>query len=248
MTASLDACLEVWAREERAHAVPSQHRSFFRRTAAATPPVLLLHGAGGSPADFGHFSAELLRSGFPTVCPLLPAHGRGDAALGGIRFEAMADRALEAFDAVASGQPSVAVIGQSVGAVLALHVAYERPVSRLVALAPALRPFVLRRLLALPLLALASPDAAAATWRWQRNVQRGIRETTRRLPEVRCPLLVLHSREDESVSLRGAEDLVRRAGSAEKKLRVLDGQGHVLSAAPDLPSVVGPLVEFLSAG
>jgi carboxylesterase len=247
MTTSLDACVEAWAREERAFGVPGLHRSFLHRVASTRPPVLLLHGAGGSPADFGHLSRELAAAGFSSLCPLLPSHGRGDAALSGVRFEAMASRALEAFDAVAEDRMDVAVVGQSVGAVLGIHVAYDRPVGRLVALAPAFRPFVLRRLLALPLLALASPGAAASTWRWQRDVQRGIRATSRRVPSIRCPLLVLHSREDGSVSLRGAEELVERAGSADKRLVVLDGQGHVLSAAPDLRSVVAPMLEFLAA-
>lgn len=247
MTTSTQARLEAWGREERGLGVPQEHRSFYRPADPGRPSVLLLHGAGGSPADFVTLAHELARAGFASLCPLLPEHGRGDSALAAVRFDALATHALEAFDLLEEDGRKVAVVGQSVGGVLAIYVALERPVARLAALAPALRPFVLRRLFALPVLALSSPERAAARWRWQRDIQRGIRAMSRRLGEVRCPLLVLHSRDDDSVSLRGSRDLVERAGSSEKRLVVLEGQGHVLSVAPDLPRVVGPLKEFLGA-
>jgi carboxylesterase len=237
--------LHAWHRDEDADGVPVAHRSFRRSADACRGHVLLLHGAGGSPADFHALASDLQRSGLSSLCPLLPAHGRGDAAVTRAGFEELAVRALEAFDALAASGGRPAVVGQSLGAVLAIRVATQRAPARFAALAPALRPFVLRRLLALLPAFAIRPRRAAATLRWQAELRRGILASAARIPEVRCPLLVLHSRDDPSVSVRGARELTGRASSAERRLIVLERQGHVLSIAPDREAVFGPLREFL---
>jgi fermentation-respiration switch protein FrsA (DUF1100 family) len=95
---------------------------------------------------------------------------------------------------------------------------------------------------------LVKPRLAAATLRWQRELLRGIRETRRILEGVLCPLLVLHSRDDASVSPRGGADLHGGAGSAVKSYVVLDGQGHVLTCAPEKQTLVfEPSLAFLEA-
>jgi carboxylesterase len=229
----MEAVPERWQSEEAALPVPAEHRSFARPGAAGSPRVLLLHGGGGSPSDFHELADDLAPVGVHVLCPLLPAHGRGEEAMGELRFAALRERAVEAFDHLAaSGQP-VTVIAQSMGAALALHVAAEREPAGLLALAPALRPFVARRLLRLAPLLLLRPRATRTLVRWQTEVRRGVRAAAARAGELRCPLLILHSDDDDSVDIRGAWELLAHASSAQKRLEVLHGQGHVLSMAPD---------------
>jgi carboxylesterase len=182
------------------------------------------------------------------LCPLLPRHGLGPEALGGLRFTDLVGRSVEAFDVLGGAGGSAAVVAQSLGAVLAVHVAARRRATRVAALAPAFRPFVLRRLWLLAVLGVVRPRLAWATWRWQWELLRGIRQTRPLVAEMRCPLLVLHSRDDGSVSIRGARELHGSAASATKRLELLEGQGHVLTTAPDRERVVyAPVLELLES-
>jgi esterase/lipase len=159
----------------------------------------------------------------------------------------MVDRAIEAHDALAQAcAASVAVVGLSLGGVLGVHVATRREVTGFVALAPAFRPFVGRRIAVMAVEMIFRPRAVRDRYRWQREVQRGIRATELEILRVKAPLLVLHSTDDASVSVRGSRLLHDRASSAEKRLVLLDRQGHVLTRAPDLESVFGPVRRFLA--
>lgn len=247
MTLPFPAILSRWHEAEDAGSVPEEHRSFALDGAPAAPLVLLLHGGGGSPADFLELADDLAATGAGVLCPLLPAHGRGEAALGQLVFEELVAHALEAHDALASRGEPLIVIGQSMGAALGIRVAAERDILGFVALAPALRPYVLRRLWRLVPALLTEPSAAVTQVRWQSEVRRGVRDAARRAHRVRCPLLILHSDDDDSVALRGAHELLARASSSTKRLEVLQGQGHVLSLAPDRYRDVFPRIRAFVA-
>ena len=240
--------LERWNAEETEAGVPSESRSFLIAPGGAAPDVLVLHGAGGGPHDLRDLAEDLARSGHRCLCPLLPAHGRGPVALGGLRFEDLRRRALACYDVIASAGDAPFVVAQSFGVVLGIHLAIERPVPALVALAPALRPFVTGRALWLLPLALVRPRLALATYRWQMEARRAIETTRPLVARVACPLLVLHSTDDRSVSPRGARELFEDAGSQRKELELLEGQGHVLSEAPHREELVfSPVRSFLDS-
>jgi esterase/lipase len=181
-----------------------------------------------------------------SLCRLLPAHGLGDAALGGLRFAALVETALESHDVLSRAiRAPVAVVGLSLGAVLGVRVAALRDVAGFVALAPAFRPFVGRRVFAVATGFVINPHAALIRLRWQREAQRGIRATELVIPLVKAPLLVVHSHDDDSVSVQGSRILYSQASSSERRLVLLNGQGHVLTQAPDSESVFGPVRDFL---
>lgn len=233
-----------WNRNETARGVPAEHRSFFYSADSDLPAVLVVHGAGGSPADYDVLARYLAERGRSVFCPLLPGHGLGAQALGEVRFSALVEAVRAAYLAAAV-ERSIPVIGQSLGAVLAIHLATQFDLSCLIALAPALRPYFLPRLLLLGPLFVVRPSLARATLRWYLELKRGIESTIPEIERVTCPLCVLHSRGDHSVRLAGARLLHDRAGSSRKRFVILAGQGHALARAPDRDAVFTRIVEFL---
>ncbi|MCA9750606.1 MAG: alpha/beta fold hydrolase [Gemmatimonadetes bacterium] len=234
--------VRAWLEQEARENVAAAQRSFARGGPEDSAcPILFLHGGGGGPADFHPLARAL---GPPVFCPLLPAHGRGEDALAALTFDSLVVRAREAYDVLAtSGRPPL-VVAQSLGAIVAVRLLADRPAAGLVALAPALRPRTARRAAGVLRTLLVSPRRAFGSYRWQTEARRAIRATPPRLADVRCPLLVLVSTDDPTVSPAGARAFHDLAGASDKELVVLEGQGHVLSAAPDLESVAAPIRAF----
>jgi carboxylesterase len=240
--------VKTWREHEARLGVPPPDRTFALPGDDAKQPVLLLHGGGGVPSDLRELGEFLSTRGYPCLCPLLPDHGLGAKRLSRVRFSTLLARSLEAFDLLVEEARGPSIVAQSLGAVLAIRLAACRDVPKLVTLAPALRPRVASRAFWLVLLAPVRPDIAFATYRWQTDVRRGIEETRQFLANVTCPLLIFHSREDSSVSIRGAHELAEAAASKDKSLRVLDGQGHVLSKCENrVRAIFEPTLSFLES-
>ncbi|MCS6842017.1 MAG: alpha/beta fold hydrolase [Roseiflexus sp.] len=105
---------------------------------AGSPGVLLIHGFGGDPAEVRPLAAACLREGYSVHAPLLPGHGALPDALAGVQWRQWAETAAQGFAMLHHRCSGVVVVGFSMGALLALLLAAQLPVERLVVLAPAL--------------------------------------------------------------------------------------------------------------
>ena len=139
-------------------AVPGA-RSILLAGPAATPRVIvLLHGLTDSPRQFETFAGLLHADGSNVYVPRLPQHGlRGSdaSALGALtaaQLQAVADSILS--EARGLGD-SVVVVGLSMGGAVAAWIAQERPVTRVVLIAPAIEPGRIPSILDRPLIGLA---------------------------------------------------------------------------------------------
>ncbi|WP_345432437.1 alpha/beta hydrolase [Actinoallomurus vinaceus] len=88
------------------------------------PTVILLHGLGGSHANWLRVGARLARIG-RVFCPDLPGFGRTRLAGRDSSLEANQDVVSRLIDAL--GAPPVLLVGNSMGATIALRVAAARP-------------------------------------------------------------------------------------------------------------------------
>jgi carboxylesterase len=98
--------------------------------------VLLIHGLYGSPTDFGELPERASASFTDVHAPLLPGHGRTPDSLDAVWAQDYRKFVRTAYDELAAKHRSVVVVGGSMGAALAVHVAAERKPAALVLVSP----------------------------------------------------------------------------------------------------------------
>ena len=236
--------------------------------------VLCLHGFTGTPFEVEALARSLKVRGYAVSAPMLPGHGGPIDALAAVGptewLDAADDELIRLVDA--SGE-RVAVVGASMGALLALCLARRRPdaIAALVLMAAPLRWRPIERLgvevldRMAKLLGLSSPtipktggvDAVDPT----------IRETAPSLdgypisalqhlialtdvaahvvPSVTAPTLVVHGRQDRTVPLEVSEQLASTLGSAVVERLWVDDSGHLVAADNDRAAVAEAVSRFL---
>jgi pimeloyl-ACP methyl ester carboxylesterase len=98
--------------------------ALFVRDTGAGEPLLLLHGFTGSGDDWQYVFAEPL-SGYRTIAPDLPGHGRSPNPRGEFKFADVATDVFALLDRL--GIDRVKAIGMSAGANTLLHMATQQP-------------------------------------------------------------------------------------------------------------------------
>lgn len=228
--------------------------------------ILLIHGFTGSPANMRPL-AEALIADVPYTIEgmLLPGHGtqmRDMRTHGG--YAPWRKAVFDAFDALAARCAQVSVIGHSMGGVLALLLAEERPVHRVVSIAAPMRlknrAAVLSPVLgwAVPYLPGSGKQRAEEDYLSEYDLGypgtpvcrvgdllRLMREARRGLDKIRCPLLIAQPRGDETVQPESADILCRGASSAPKELLWLERSGHQCVIGPDRDELFAACTAFL---
>lgn len=89
--------------------------------------ILLIHGLGGTPIEMRFIAVGLARAGYTVSCPQLAGHCGTAHDLKATRWQDWYASVVEAHDQLLQDCDVVIVGGLSMGAVLALHLAAERP-------------------------------------------------------------------------------------------------------------------------
>jgi carboxylesterase len=222
--------------------------------------LLLLHGFTSHPLlTLGPLPGVLREAGFAVSQPALPGHGTRPEDLLHVRWQDWLSAAREAYAALPEPR---GVVGLSMGALLAAHLAAEMPTQALVALAPAL---ALRSPLAplAPLLAwliprFPGPDSIRDPELKKQNPNypyfptRAVlellalmRKTPEVLPRVRAPALVVEAGRDQVV--KGVRRYYELLGSAKKDYLVFPESGHDLLLDRDRERVAQAVRDWLIA-
>ncbi len=103
--------------------------------------ILLIHGLGGTPVEMRFIAIGLARAGYTVSCPQLAGHCASAADLKATRWQDWYASVEAAHDKLCEECDTVIVGGLSMGALLALHLAAQRPdrVQGLALFAPTLR-------------------------------------------------------------------------------------------------------------
>jgi len=229
--------------------------------------AVLLHGFTGTPTEVRGLGEHLASLGVTVTAPLLPGHGTHHQAL---EATSRADWLNAARSAIAEARGRVrrlVVVGQSMGALLALRVAAERDdIDALVTLAPALHVNRIAWLTRLPLPVrfihkqeIKHPDLvdkAQVQQVWSNShtplravpeVLRLAKETRPLLSAVRAPLLVVQGKKDKTVRAVSAREVHDRCSSTTKELLWLEETGHIVAIDGEREHVWRRVADFAAS-
>ncbi|HVV85879.1 MAG TPA: alpha/beta fold hydrolase [Kofleriaceae bacterium] len=231
--------------------------------------ILCIHGFTGSPYEMRGLGQALARRG-PTVEGLaLPGHATAVEDLEPVRWEMWAEAVEAAYDRLAARCARVAVVGQSLGGLLALHLSTRRPVAAVASLGAPLRlgglsGAVARAVTRWPLAGrvrwlpklggsdVRDPAAKAANPAYDRIPVRALGQflrfmarVDRELPRVTAPLLVVHAVHDHTAPVDSAARLSRRVASLDQRVVRLPDSFHLVTIDVERDVVADEVATFL---
>ena len=166
---------------------------------------------GGNAEDVAHTVPELAQL-FPDRA-IFGMHYRGYSGSSGRPAEAaLRSDARALFESVHARHPDVIVVGRSLGSSLAIQLAAEEPVSRLV--------------LITPFDSILSIAKRVAPFLPMSLLLRDKYESWRYAPRVTCPTLVIAASHDELVPLADTRRLVAGFAPDVATLRIVEGTDH----------------------
>ena len=233
---------------------------------------LLLHGFTGTPAEMRPIGERLAEHGYSVRAPLLPGHGSRVDDLARTTWRDWFAAAEQSWEELGKRSPDRAVVGLSMGSLLALHLAHQRPreVRAVAALAPALAlldqrsaetALWLRRLPRLPrrleIVAKRRKDPASGgrlTPAYEEIPLRSLasmidlqRMVRAELSAITAPALVVDGALDATIAPTAAAEVEAGLGSAIKKRLRFGRSGHILTEDEDAPAVIDAVESFLAA-
>ena len=230
--------------------------------------LLLLHGSGDTPQSLRYLAERLNTAGYAVHAPLLPGHGRSPSAFARATAADYHDAARGALSGLRASCVWIGVVGLSMGGALAAKIAAESTDVRvLILLAPYMIPprdvrVVLRTSwlwgMAAPYLrgrgeaSVHDPvarDASRAYGSFSAGALDALVATAnagyRALPELRMPMLVINSEQDNRIPRALAQETLDVI-NAPVEQHWLKGCGHVITVDYCKDAVAELVMAFLA--
>ncbi len=235
--------------------------------------VLLIHGFTSTPTEMRLLGIFLAEHGYAVSAPLLPGHGTEPAGLNRQRWQDWVQEAGRAYRDLAGRATEIVVAGNSMGALIALHLAIDPPPAAttvplrgLILFAPGLELYERRLPLTavgrflVPLVAkqeqstpdTVDPEAFNLYWCYETypvgggyQLWRLQREVRSKLQRVREPLIVFMGREDRAVRPASARTILSRVSSVDKQVVWLENSGHGLIVDAEHEDVFQRCLEWI---
>jgi carboxylesterase len=240
-------------------------------SAGRAPCVVAFHGFGGTAAELRPVLETVASAGYAVDAGLLKGHGTRVEDLQEATFDGWVAAARERVAAETARHGRVVLLGFSLGSLIAMQIASERPdgLAGLVTMANALTvkphtrwPLALWEMSRRPMIDvyMLKPQAGDLVDQalmetlvtYDRHPLRSAREVWLAGPRVRagvgrigCPTLVLHGRRDRVCSWRNASWLVEHVGTRDVSVRIFERSAHVLCCDGERHEVAREVVGWL---
>ncbi len=228
--------------------------------------VVCVHGFTGTPYEVRYLGERLHAAGYSVHGLRLPGHGTRVEDLDAMKWTDWADAVEDAFDTMRLLCERVAVVGQSLGGLLALHLAAHRP--DVAAVASLAAPLWLDGLAgkvaawaasgALPMRALPklggsdvrdkktraeNPCYDAFPTRALGELARFMQVVDGELASIHCPVLVVHGRHDHTAPVACAAHIADKAHAV--RTRILARSFHLIAADVERDVVAAEVIHHL---
>ena len=226
--------------------------------------VLLLHGFTGSPAEMRLLGEALHQEGYTVLAPRLPGHGTTVEEMAETRWPLWYGGAEDGYWLLRSVCSEVAVVGLSMGGLLALALSAQLPVWKTVSLSAPIDLYD-KRAHYVDMFRLFRTYAPKKRRRFAdvddcytvayestplacvKSLLQLIRHVQRLLPQVQAPLLVMQGRREHTVRPRSALHIYEQSGSLQKELVWLEKSGHLVTLDIERELVFAQVKAFLTA-
>jgi len=219
--------------------------------ARARRGIMLLHGFTGSPVSLRPIAEMLARRGFAVELPLLPGHGTTWRKMLPTRYDDWREGAYLAAKALRERVDQLVLVGLSMGGTLSLDVATGTDLKvdgivtinaqildrdgiavKLGPLIEKILPLVPASLAGLTANDIAKPGVVEEAYPWVptaagNSLVRALPRVRSQLVRMPCPVLVMVSRNDHSVSPRNSEALLTLIKGNRVEKVVLERSYHV---------------------
>jgi len=227
--------------------------------------VLLLHGFTGTPGHMRPLGETLHQHGFTVQTVTLPGHGTRPEDMKKITAQDYIAFTRSAVMALRRVHPRVSAAGLSMGALLALIAAGDPGLNSVISLSAPLRaPSAF-----MPVAGLLSPFMPIMKWRARpqeeetpamkeydygytgfpphaaAELYRVIRYARHILPLIHCPVLVIQSKADKTISPDSSDIILKSVSSVKKSVIWLQNAPHVVTLSAERDEAAKGICTFL---
>ncbi len=224
--------------------------------------VFLSHGYTATTAEVRLFAQRLHEKGFTVAGPLLAGHGTQPADLNRVRWQDWAASGEDVYGRLKSRCETVFVAGESMGGLVALHLAASHPEVRGVMLyAPAIQLTMsstdkVKLYLGASFMPFAMRESMDASDKWQgyhpELPTKGIIQllqfqdaVKKALPKVTQPIVVFQGCKDTTVAPAAGEMILNGVGSAVKEHHWMENSTHPILIDAELDAVTDLSLRFM---
>jgi len=267
-TQNLSGCLTITRLQMNRAIVenPQLDGNSFTLTGSGDTGIILFHGFTSTTVEVRPLGEYLHSQGLQINAPLLPGHGiNPEDALQVKRSDWLA-AAENAFNLMASTQRNIFVAGESMGALLALHLAKEHPeICGVILFAPAIRisgqwlsPLLAPFIQFQPKRYLSDdskpPEEDSLPWQGYNvlpipavaQFYRLQQQVKRELAAISQPILIFQGGKDGTINPDGAHLIMERLGSVDKKLIWIENGTHTLLLGREHPEIYRQTLDFIA--